>query len=66
MNGQALGSSSTPYPELTNNGIECDIVEQLTFHTHTKLTMIVDEKQHESLLITRSTREPLLSGNLTF
>jgi hypothetical protein len=47
VNGQALGSSSTPYPELTNNGIECDIVEHLTFHTHTNLTMIVDEKQQK-------------------
>ena len=45
--GQALSSSSTPYPELTNNGIECDIVEHLTFHTHTNLTMIFDEKQQK-------------------
>ena len=44
VNGQTLGSSSTPYPELTDNGIECDIVEHLTFHTHTNLTMIVGEK----------------------
>src|SRR6476619_2549151 len=47
VNGQALGSTSTPYPELTNNGIECDVVEHLTFHTHTNLTMIVDEKQQK-------------------
>ena len=47
VNGQAPGSSSTPYPELTNNGIECDIVEHLTFHTHTNLTMIIDEKQQK-------------------
>ena len=47
VNGQVLGSSSTPYPELTNNGIECDVVEHLTFHTHTNLTMIVDEKQQK-------------------
>lgn len=45
--GQALSSLSTPYPELTNNGIECDIVEHLTFHTHTNITMIVDEKQQK-------------------
>lgn len=47
VNGQALSSSSSPYPELTINGIECDIVEHLTFHTHTNLTMIVDEKQQK-------------------
>ena len=45
VNGQALSSSSTPYPELTNNGIECDIVEHLTFHTHINLTMIVGEQK---------------------
>ena len=44
VNGQALSASSSPYPELTDNGIECDIVEHLTFHTHTNLTMIVHGK----------------------
>ena len=44
VNGQSLSASSSPYPELTDNGIECDIVEHLTFHTHTNLTMIVDGK----------------------
>ena len=44
VNGQSLSASSSPYPELTDNGIECDIVEHLTFHTHTNLTMTVDGK----------------------